>query len=157
MNQETGGRNQDMVILLAEDDEGHAGLIRKNLKRAGIVNPVKHFKDGQAVLDFLFHEGEGPWREAGAAYILLLDIRMPRLDGIEVLARIKADPELRKMPVIMVTTTDDPRDVARCHDLGCSNYVTKPVDYDKFVTAIRNLGLFLSVVQVPEIDLKGVS
>ena len=141
--------NQDVIILVAEDDEGHAGLIRKNLARAGIANQLLHFKDGQAIVDFLFKQGEGLQRQLGVPYVLLLDIRMPKLDGTEVLKLIKADEELRKMPVIMITTTDDPREVEKCHAIGCSNYITKPVDYDAFVNAIRQLGLFLAVVQVP--------
>jgi CheY-like chemotaxis protein len=144
--------NQEVIILIAEDDEGHAQLIRKNLKRAGITNRIIHFKDGQEVLDFLFFQGEGPHRQAAQAYVLLLDIRMPKLGGIEVLEQIKSDPQLRKIPVVMITTTDDPREVDRCHQLGCSNYITKPVEYEAFVNAIRQLGLFLAVVQVPSIS-----
>ncbi len=144
--------HKDVVILVAEDDAGHAGLIRKNLGRAGIVNQVLHFQDGQEVLDFLFQAGEGPHRIPGGAYILLLDIRMPKVDGVQVLERVKADPELRKLPVIMITTTDDPREVAHCHTLGCSNYITKPIDYENFMNAIRQLGLFLAVVQVPTLN-----
>lgn len=149
--------HEKVVILVAEDDEGHAGLIRKNLSRAGIVNEMLLFRDGQAVLDFLFRQGGGPHRQSGVGYVLLLDINMPKVDGVEVLRRVKADPELRKLPVIMVTTTDDPREVAHCHALGCNNYIAKPIDYDKFVTAIRQLGLFLAVVQVPTIDGGNVS
>ncbi|MBI5550318.1 MAG: response regulator [Desulfobacterales bacterium] len=144
--------NIEVIILVAEDDEGHAGLIRKNLARAGIANEIQHFKDGQEISDFLFRKGGGPHRQSGKAYVLLLDIRMPRIDGTQVLERIKADPELRKIPVIMITTTDDPREVAHCHALGCSSYITKPVAYDAFVNAIRQLGLFLSVVQVPQVN-----
>lgn len=144
--------NQEVVILIAEDDEGHAELIRRNLERAGIANPIIHFRDGRAAVDFLFCEGNGPHRTAGDAYVLLLDIRMPKLDGTGVLARIKADPILKKIPVIMVTTTDDPREIALCHELGCSHYITKPVEYDAFVETIRRLGLFLSIVKVPTVD-----
>jgi len=144
--------NQEVVILIAEDDEGHAELIRKNLARAGIANSALHFKDGQEAHDFLFRRGAGPHRESGRAYVLLLDIRMPKMDGTELLKLIKADPELCKMPVIMVTTTDDPREVAHCHELGCNNYITKPVAYDGFVNAIRQLGVFLLVVQVPMLN-----
>lgn len=144
--------HKDVVILIAEDDEGHAGLIKKNLKRAGMVNALLVFNDGQDILDFLFRKGSKEHREFGTAYLLLLDIRMPKVDGVEVLRQVKADPDLRKMPIIMITTTDDPRDIGKCHDLGCSNYIAKPLDYDKFVTAIRQLGLFLSVVQVPKIQ-----
>jgi CheY-like chemotaxis protein len=144
--------NQEVVIIVAEDDEGHASLIKRNLKRAGIHNRMVSFTDGQAVLDFLLREGEGSHREEGVAYMLLLDIRMPKIDGIEVLKRIKKDPEVRKMPVVMITTTDDPRDIARCHALGCSSYITKPVEYDNFIATIRQLGLYLLVVEVPHIN-----
>jgi CheY-like chemotaxis protein len=144
--------NREVVILVAEDDEGHAGLIRKNLARAGITNELMHFRDGQEISDFLFKRGEGPHRQSGVSYILLLDIRMPKLDGTEVLRQIKADPELRKIPVIMITTTEDPREVERCHMLGCSNYITKPVEYEAFVNAVRQLGLFLAVVQIPKVN-----
>ncbi len=144
--------HEEVEILIAEDDEGHAGLIRKNLARAGISNPIRWLRDGREALDFLLGEGAGPHLEHSMAYLLLLDLRMPRADGIEVLRRIKADPRTRRIPVIMITTTDDPREVEACHDLGCSNYITKPVDYQGFVEAIRQLGLFLSVVQVPAVD-----
>lgn len=147
--------NKEVTILLAEDDAGHAGLIRKNLARAGIANELLHFRDGQEILDFLLRKGDGLQRESGQSYILLLDIRMPKLDGVEVLRQVKSDPELRKLPVIMITTTDDPREVEHCHALGCSNYITKPVDYDDFVNAIRQLGLFLAVVEVPRINGEG--
>ena len=141
--------NNEVVILMAEDDEGHADLIRRNLVRAGIVNQLLHFKDGQEIMDYLLRKGDGPKRQSGTAYVLLLDIRMPKLDGVEVLTQMKADPELRKIPVIMITTTDDPREVERCHALGCSSYIAKPVEYDRFVNAIRQIGLFLAVVEVP--------
>lgn len=144
--------NKEVSILVAEDDEGHAKLIMRNLLRSGINNEIIHFIDGQETLDFLFKKGTGRVRKDRTAYLLLLDIRMPKIDGVEVLRQIKADNKLKKMPVIMVTTTDDPREVEKCHELGCSNYVTKPVDYEKFVKAIRQLGLFLSVTQVPLTD-----
>jgi CheY-like chemotaxis protein len=139
----------EKVILLAEDDMGHAALIQKNLKREGITNQIIHFKDGRETLDFLFQKTKEPSLSNGIPYVLLLDIRMPHVDGVEVLRQVKEDQKLRKMPVIMITTTDDPREVERCHDLGCSNYITKPVDYEKFIQAIRQLGLFLMVVEVP--------
>jgi CheY-like chemotaxis protein len=142
----------EVVLLIAEDDDGHASLIMKNLRRAGITNSMIPFRDGKETLDFLFRKGKGPHRVSGARYLLLLDIRMPRIDGVEVLRQIKQDTHLCKLPVIMITTTDDPREVENCHSLGCSNYITKPVDYDKFTRVIRQLGLFLLVVEVPRID-----
>lgn len=143
--------NKEVNIVIAEDDEGHASLIMKNLKRAGIYNRILHFRDGQEVLDFFFMKGEGPRRQPHESYLLLLDIRMPKIDGIEVLRQIKQDSELRKLPVIMITTTNDPRDIETCHDFGCSNYIVKPVDYDHFIESIKQLGLFLMVIEVPQL------
>lgn len=145
---------RDVVILIADDDAGHARLIDKNLRRAGLSNPILRFEDGQQILDFLFERGEGPKLTNGTSYLLLLDIRMPKVDGVEVLRQVKAHAELRKIPVSMLTTTDDPREVERCHALGCNNYIVKPVDYEKFSEAINNLGLFISLVQVPGIQPK---
>lgn len=144
----------EVTILIADDDPGHARLIEKNLTRAGLRNPIERFANGQQVLDFLLRRGPGPHRGCDCPYLLLLDIRMPQVDGVEVLRQVKADPELRKIPVIMLTTTDDPREVERCHAIGCASYIVKPVDYEKFADAIKHLGLYLSLVQVPEIDGK---
>jgi CheY-like chemotaxis protein len=143
---------KEVTILIADDDPGHARLIEKNLFRAELHNPIKRFENGQEVLDFFFDKGQARQGQLETSYLLLLDIRMPKVDGIEVLRRLKQDSELRKIPVIMLTTTDDPREVARCHALGCNNYMVKPVDYDKFAEAVQNLGLFISLVEVPEIN-----
>ncbi|NQT74652.1 MAG: response regulator [Chloroflexi bacterium] len=142
----------DLIVLLAEDDMGHASLIQKNLKRSGISNEVVHFLDGEEVLNFLFRKGDGPHRESGIPYLLLLDIRMPKINGIEVLTQIKEDAELKKLPVIMLTTTNDPREIEKCHALGCSNYISKPVEYEKFTETIQQLGLFLKIVQIPKLN-----
>jgi len=142
----------EVVILIAEDDDGHARLVEKNLRRAGLRNPIQRFDNGQAILDFLFQRGD-PRRCWNTPYLVLLDIRMPQVDGVEVLRQLKQDDELRKIPVIMLTTTDDPREVERCHAIGCSSYIVKPVNYDRFAEAITNLGLYISLVQVPEIQL----
>jgi CheY-like chemotaxis protein len=142
--------NEETTILIAEDDPGHALLIRKNLERAGLANPKVHFKDGQETVDYLFSDKEGL---AGAsAFVLLLDIRMPKLDGIEVLRRLKQDQVLRAVPVIMLTTTDDPLEVERCEALGCSRYVTKPVGYDDFVAAMDELAAYLKTLDVPTLN-----
>ena len=82
-------------------------------------------------------------------HVILMDINMPRIDGIEALRQIKASPETHRVPVIMLTTTDDPREIDRCYELGCNVYITKPVEYDGFIDAIRRLGLFLQIVQRP--------
>ncbi len=139
-----------MTILIVDDDDGHALLIQRNLKSSGINNPIRRLADGQAALDFFSNKGSAEFR-AGYPYLLLLDIRMPKVDGVEVLRYLKSDPTLRTIPVIMLTTTDDPREIQRCHELGCNNYVVKPVSFDGFVESLRRLGLFLNVVQVPPI------
>jgi CheY-like chemotaxis protein len=136
------------TILIVDDDEGHAILIRENLEAAGLRNRIEHFRDGQAVLDFFARRRSDATPEM---YLILLDIRMPKVDGIEVLRRLKADPELGRLPVIMLTTTDDSREVERCYELGCNVYIQKPVDYDRFAEAIRRLGLFVPLLLVPQV------
>ena len=141
---------EPLLIVLAEDDDGHASLVQLNLERAGLANGLHRLKDGQEALDFLRGEGNFAGRNPNQPVLVLLDIKMPRVDGVEVLRQLKADPRTALIPVIMLTTTDDPREIQRCYELGCSVYVTKPVDYQGFVEAIKRLGLFLQVVRVPE-------
>ncbi len=138
--------HEPVQILLAEDDLGHARLIQRNLARVGLVNQVQHVSDGQYALDYIFRTGEFEDRPSGTPLLVILDVKMPRIDGIEVLRRIKSDPQLETTPVIMLTTTDDPREIARCYELGCNVYITKPIEYAAFVEAICRLGLFLQVV-----------
>ncbi len=139
-----------LTIILAEDDDGHASLIHRNLQRAGLVNGFQRVKDGQELLDLVHSEGNFQGQPPlGPNFLLLLDINMPRVDGVEVLRRLKSDPATAAIPIIMLTTTDDPREVERCYQLGCNVYITKPVDYDGFINAIKQLGLFLQVVRVP--------
>jgi CheY-like chemotaxis protein len=144
----------ELVVLMAEDDDGHACLVQQNLQDAGIANEIVRVRDGQEALDYVRAQGPFRTRVPNGPLLLLLDINMPRVDGVEVLRQLKNDPTHAQIPVIMLTTTDDPREVRRCYDLGCSSYVTKPVDYAKFVEAIRRLGLFLSIVEVPREDAK---
>ena len=149
------GLKQEVTILIAEDDDGHAELICDNLRESGLSNRIIRFCDGQEALDFFFGatpQDDLPRREHGRAYMLLLDIRMPKVDGVEVLKQLKSHPEWKNMPVIMLTTTDDPREIHKCYNLGCSCYVTKPVDYQKFSEMLTRLGLFLLVVQVPNLN-----
>lgn len=142
---------KDVVILVAEDDDGHFWLIKRNLQREGINNRILRFADGQEVLDFLYRSGEGQVRNHDTAYIMLLDIRMPKVDGIGVLEKIKQDVNFRKIPVVMVTTTDNSDDIARSHELGCSLYIIKPVGYEGFVDTICKLARFLMIIEVPKI------
>jgi CheY-like chemotaxis protein len=137
-----------LQIVLAEDDDGHATLIQRNLERAGLANAFIRLKDGQEVLDYLRSSASCADQPHGAC-MLLLDIKMPKVDGIEVLRQLRAEPKTAALPVIMLTTTDDPREIERCYKLGCNVYITKPVEYQAFIEAIRRLGLFLQVVKVP--------
>ena len=141
---------EPLLIVLVEDDDGHANLVERNLRRAGISNGIERLKDGQEALDFLHGVGAFANSNPSRPILLLLDIKMPRVDGIEVLRQIKSNPRTALIPVIMLTTTDDPREIQRCYELGCSVYIPKPVDYQAFVDAINRLGLFLQVVRIPE-------
>jgi CheY-like chemotaxis protein len=142
-------RMQEVTILLVEDDAGHARLIEKNLRRSNITNKIIPVSDGQQALDYLFSEGGYQGGECASPLLVLLDLNLPVLDGYQVLGRMKAEERTRCIPVVVLTTTDDAREVSRCYDLGCNVYVTKPVDYQQFSEAIRRLGFFLSVVAVP--------
>ena len=139
-----------VTIVMVEDDEGHARLIERNIRRAGISNTVRHFLDGTSALDYIFNGKDGPCLNGPA--LILLDLNLPDMSGTDILAKIKSAPQLKRTPVVVLTTTDDKAEIQRCYDLGCNVYVTKPVDYESFADAIRQLGLFLSVIQVPEIQ-----
>ena len=138
-----------VTILLAEDDDGHASLVQRNLERAGLLNGFLRVKDGQELIDCLNSGGASMGSELHESVVILLDINMPRIDGIEALRLIKANPVTYRIPVIMLTTTDDPREIDRCYELGCNVYITKPVEYEGFIDAIRRLGLFLQIVRRP--------
>ena len=158
---------ETVSIVLIEDDDGHATLVERNLRRAGISNGFVRFRDGQQALDYFF--GPAPDTGAGGAvaataspaagayppcedltnFVVLLDLKMPRVDGFEVLRRLKESPKTAAVPVIVLTTTDDPREIARCYELGCNVYICKPVEYDAFIEAVRRLGFFLQVVKLP--------
>lgn len=145
--------NKNTIILIAEDDAGHVELVKKNLWRSCVENEILPFKDGQEILDFLFKRRNLAKRAEKGYYLLLLDIRMPKVDGRAVLRQIKEDEELKKIPVIMLTTTDEVSEVDRYHEMGCSFYMVKPADYNKFMEAVENLGAFLSLegLRVPQI------
>jgi CheY-like chemotaxis protein len=142
--------HQSVNIIMIEDDEGHARLIEKNIRRAGIANDIQHFTDGTSALEYLHHAPDGPVHNGPA--LILLDLNLPDMSGTDILSRIKAEGNpLRRTPVVVLTTTDDKREIQRCYDLGCNVYITKPVNYESFAEAIRQLGLFLSVIQVPDL------
>ncbi|MDY0959538.1 response regulator [Sphingomonas sp. CFBP8993] len=143
--------HRSVGIVMIEDDEGHARLIEKNIRRAGILNDIRHFTDGTTALEYLFHAPDGPAKSGPA--LVLLDLNLPDMSGTDILAKIKDESSpLRRAPVVVLTTTDDKVEIQRCYDLGCNVYITKPVNYENFAQAIRQLGLFLSVIQVPGVE-----
>jgi len=139
---------KEMNILIAEDDDGHAELIQECLEDSGICNNFIRFSNGENAWNFLSGTGDEKIRDKNKSYLLLLDINMPKIDGVELLKRIKDNIELKDIPVIMLTTTDDPREIEHCYQLGCNLYITKPVDFTKFVETLKRLGLFIQIVKI---------
>lgn len=138
-----------VTIVMVEDDEGHARLIEKNIRRAGVNNEIKPFASGGEALRFLLGPDGSGTVNKGNPLLVLLDLNLPDMSGVDILKRVKENDHLKRSPVVVLTTTDDAVEIQRCYDLGCNVYITKPVDYEKFAHAIRQLGLFFSVIQVP--------
>ena len=138
-------------VVLIEDDEGHANLIKRNLQRVGVMNPILHLKTGAEAISTFFPKP--PPAQSHERRVVVLDLNLPDIDGFEILRRLKEDEVTRKMPVIVLTTTDNPKDIDRCYALGCNVFMIKPVGYDEFSEAIRKLGLWLTVVRVPHIHV----
>lgn len=136
----------DLTIIMVEDDLGHARLIEKNIRRAGVTNEIRHFADGTTALAHLLTDDASG---LGKCVLILLDLNLPDMSGTDILEKVKSNPHTRRLPVVILTTTDDEREIQRCYDLGANVYITKPVDYDNFANAIRQLGLFFSVMQIP--------
>ncbi|MFZ4726499.1 MAG: response regulator [Paludibacter sp.] len=139
---------KDLIILIAEDDDGHATLIKEGLQESGVCNTIIRFKNGIETWNFLTGIAEKENRDNTKAYLLLLDINMPLMDGVELLQKMKSDAQIKDIPVIMLTTTDDPREVEACYKIGCNMYITKPVQFDKFVEILNRMGLFIQIVKV---------
>ncbi len=119
---------KDVTILISEDDRGHFILMKHCLRNAGIDNEIVWLCDGQETLDFIFTHNGQLNLPSGDKYILLLDIRMPKIDGIEILADIRNDDRLDHLPVVIVTSSDNPDNIRRCRSLGCDGYIVKPLD-----------------------------
>jgi len=142
--------SQSVTIVLIEDDEGHSYLIKENLLRAGIRNEVMSFSDGQDASDFLFCSGEYEGRKRPSPLFVLLDLNLPGRDGQLILKDLKNNKETCHIPVVILTTTDDNREVAECYKLGCNVFITKPVDFSNFGECIQKMGLFFDVVTLPD-------
>jgi CheY-like chemotaxis protein len=136
-------------ILIAEDDEGHATLIQRHFKRAGFESKTVRLKDGQELLDYV--QRRGPWssRQPHEAVAIIVDLNMPRLNGFEVLQVLKSDDAWCRIPVFVLTTTDNPHEVDRCYELGAAAYFVKPLDYGVFGEMIRHFADFLRTAQLP--------
>ena len=142
--------NRELTFLLVEDNLGHARLVEKNLRRCDIANPIVHVSDGRQALDYVFGAGERAGASRSDAVLVLLDINLPEVDGVQVLKQLKGDESTKQIPVLMLTTVDDEREIARCYEYGCNVYITKPVDCDEFAEAVRRLGLLLQVAKMPK-------
>ncbi len=149
MNASSG---QTVVIVMIEDDEGHARLIERNIRRAGVNNEIVAFTSGTAAVNFLLGPDGSGNVSADRAMLVLLDLNLPDMSGVDILAKVKSNVHTKRSPVIVLTTTDDQREIQRCYDLGANVYITKPVNYESFANAIRQLGLFLMVMQVPKTE-----
>jgi CheY-like chemotaxis protein len=138
-----------VCIVMIEDDEGHARLIERNIRRAGVNNEIVPFTNGTEAVRYLLGKDGSGEVSAGRHLLVLLDLNLPDMSGIDILEKIKANPHTKRTPVVVLTTTDDEREIQRCYDLGANVYITKPVNYEGFANAIQQLGLFFSVMQVP--------
>jgi len=141
-----------ITILMVEDDDGHARLVERGLRKVGLINPIHRVADGQEALDYL--QGEGDYAGQNnplPPHIVLLDINLPRVDGIEVLERVKSSERLRSIPVIMLTSTDTQAEIDRCYKLGANGYVAKPVDITRLGEKLKRLGMFLEIVELPNV------
>ena len=138
-----------VTIIMIEDDEGHARLIERNIRRSGVNNEIVPFTNGTDAMKYLFGPDGSGLVHKGQALLILLDLNLPDMTGIDILKQVKENKFLKSAPVVILTTTDDSQEIKRCYELGCNVYITKPVNYENFANAIRQLGLFFSVIQVP--------
>lgn len=135
--------NNAVEILLIEDNPDDAELTMRALRKHKLANNLLHLRDGEEALNFLFSEGHP------LPKLILLDLKMPKVDGIEVLKRIKSDPSKQVIPVVVLTSSKEERDIVESYSLGVNAYIVKPVDFDKFVKAVIEIGLFWLVLNQP--------
>ena len=141
---------EEVELLLVEDSSLDAELTLRALKAGGLANKLLWVKDGQEALDFLFRQGQYASRSESVPRLVLLDLKMPRVDGIEVLKAIKADDKTRRIPVVVMTSSQEERDVAQSYDLGVNSYVVKPVDFNALTELARQAGYYwLAINRTP--------
>jgi two-component system response regulator len=137
---------ETVEILLAEDSDADAELIARALSKGHVINKIVRVRDGVEALDFVLRTGAFSARPSGNPKLILLDLKMPRLGGIEVLRRLKADPATRVIPVVMLTSSSEERDVVESYDLGVNSYLVKPVDFAAFSAVVAHAGLYWAVM-----------
>ena len=138
-----------LSVLITDDDEGHATLVRRNMKRAGLQGDLIHLQDGQELLDYLYRRGRYHSRSVHGSVALLLDLNMPRLCGMAVLRRLKQDQSLARSPVFVLTTSDNPVEIDQCYALGASVCLVKPVDFGAFGDMVQRVASFLMAAKMP--------
>lgn len=138
------------IILLVEDNPSDVGLTQRALAKSRIANGLVVAEDGQEALDYLFGGGQHTGRDVSELpALVLLDLKLPRVDGLEVLRRIRADQRTRRLPVVILTTSKEEQDVAQSYDLGANSYIHKPVDFTQFAQSVEHLGLYWLVLNEP--------
>jgi len=139
-------KGKPVYILLVEDDPDHAELTIRALKDNNVLNEVYVVRDGQEALDFMYHRGKYTDKEKfSRPGLILLDIRLPKMDGLEVLKELKADPQLKSIPVIMLTTSERDEEIAESYGAGANSYVVKPVEFEEFTKKIKELNLYWTI------------
>lgn len=139
----------DQTILIVEDNPDDEMLIMRTLKKINVVNQVEIVRDGAEALDYVFKSGKYADRNSRDPAVILLDIKLPKVSGLEVLERVRADGRTKRLPVVMLTSSDEQEDMVKSYDLGCNSYVRKPVEFDKFTEAVSKLGLYWLLVNEP--------
>ncbi|MHB1038236.1 MAG: response regulator [Pirellulales bacterium] len=136
-------KSEPVVVLLVEDDLCHAELVRRNLEVPGVAHRLMHVADGQAALDYLYHRAEfSDARESPRPSLVLLDLRIPKIHGLDVLATIKSDPDLRGIPVVILTTSSAEPEIAKAYACHANSYLIKPMDFDQFTAMMKTLGCY---------------
>ena len=139
--------NREIEILLIEDNMNDAELTIRALKKNNLANKLVHLKDGSEAIDFIFAEGNYSGRKVeNVPKVILLDLKMPKVNGIEVLKKIKADERTKKIPIVVLTSSKEDPDIQECYRLGVNSYVVKPVQFEEFVKSVSELGLYWMIL-----------
>jgi two-component system response regulator len=137
---------EEVQILLAEDSPTDAEMTLRALKKIGVTNEVIWVKDGQEAMDYIFCEGAYSDRTCSKPRLVLLDLKMPKMNGIDVLRELKKNEDTKAIPVVMLTSSAEEQDIAKCYELGTNSYIVKPVEFDKFVEEVSKVGCYWAVM-----------